>query len=44
MNVTDFIDSEIFKWIVLPLLIFLARICDQSLGTIRIVFISRGDK
>ncbi|MFO7891711.1 MAG: DUF2179 domain-containing protein [bacterium] len=44
MNVPDFIDSEIFKWVVLPLLIFLARICDQTIGTIRIVFISRGDK
>ncbi len=44
MNVPDFIDSELFKWVILPLLIFLARICDQILGTIRIVFISRGDK
>jgi uncharacterized protein YebE (UPF0316 family) len=44
MNFPDFIDSELFKWVILPLLIFLARICDQILGTIRIVFISRGDK
>lgn len=29
---------------ILPLLIFLARICDVSIGTIRIVFISRGNK
>ncbi|NIO48313.1 MAG: DUF2179 domain-containing protein [Candidatus Aminicenantes bacterium] len=36
--------SEIFKWFILPLLIFLARIIDVSLGTIRIVFISRGLK
>jgi len=44
MDISGFIDSEIFKWVVLPLLIFLARIIDQILGTIRIVFISRGDK
>jgi len=44
MDVSGFIDSEIFKWVVLPLLIFIARICDQTIGTIRIVFISRGDK
>ncbi|AXI99745.1 Uncharacterized protein YebE, UPF0316 family [Cyclonatronum proteinivorum] len=30
-----------FAWIVLPLLIFLARIVDQSLGTLRIIFVSR---
>jgi len=30
-----------FKWFILPLLIFLARICDVSLQTMRIVFISR---
>jgi uncharacterized protein YebE (UPF0316 family) len=44
MNISDFFDSEVFRWIVLPLLIFLARICDQAIGTIRILFISRGDK
>jgi len=31
-------------WIVLPLLIFLARVSDVSLGTIRVIFISRGLK
>lgn len=44
MNLSDFVDSEVFRWVVLPLLIFLARICDQAIGTIRILFISRGDK
>lgn len=39
-----FIDSEIFKWVVLPLLIVLARVIDVSIGTIRIVFVSRGHK
>jgi len=37
-------DSETFKWIVLPLLIFSARIIDVTLGTIRIIYISRGMK
>jgi len=37
-----FPSSDLFTWIVLPLLIFLARICDVSLGTIRVIFVSRG--
>jgi len=44
MNLEPIFGSEIFKWIVLPLLIFLARILDVSLGTVRIVFVSRGLK
>jgi uncharacterized protein YebE (UPF0316 family) len=31
-----------FAWVVLPALIFLARIIDVSLGTMRIIFTSRG--
>jgi uncharacterized protein YebE (UPF0316 family) len=34
--------TDIFAWIVLPLLIFFARICDVSLGTIRVIFVARG--
>lgn len=37
-------DSEIFAWVILPILIFLARICDQSIGTIRLIFVSKGFK
>lgn len=37
-------DSNIFTWIILPLLIVLARICDVTLGTIRIMFLARGQK
>jgi uncharacterized protein YebE (UPF0316 family) len=37
-----FSQSFLFIWILLPLLIFLARIVDVSLQTIRIVSISRG--
>lgn len=37
-----FSQSFLFVWVILPLLIFLARIVDVSLQTIRIVSISRG--
>jgi len=40
----DFFQSEIFSFLVLPVLIFLARIADVSLGTIRIIFVSKGMK
>ena len=33
-----------FSYIVLPLLIFLARVIDVSLGTLRIIFISKGQR
>jgi len=36
--------SDIYAWIILPILIFFARVCDVSLGTIRIIFISKGIK
>jgi uncharacterized protein YebE (UPF0316 family) len=36
--------SDIYTWIIIPLLIFVARIFDVSIGTIRILFISRGKK
>lgn len=36
-----FSDFDWFLWVVMPLLIFVARIIDQSLGTIRIIFVSR---
>ena len=32
------------SWVVLPLLVFLARLVDVSLGTVRIILISRGRK
>lgn len=31
-------------WVILPLLIFLARVIDVSLGTLRIIFTSRGQR
>jgi uncharacterized protein YebE (UPF0316 family) len=36
--------SFIFSWIILPLLIFAARICDQTIGTLRLIFVSKGLK
>ena len=38
----SFVQSSLFIWVIVPLLIFLARIVDVSLQTIRIVSISRG--
>ena len=38
------ITPEIFAWVVLPLMIFFFRICDVSLGTLRVIFIARGLK
>ena len=40
----SFFQSEAFTFILLPVLIFLARVFDVSFGTIRIIFISRGRK
>lgn len=37
-------DSQLFTWLILPLLIFLARIMDQSIGTMRLIFVSKGLK
>ena len=41
---TSFLDSDFFAYIIMPLLIFLARICDQSIGTMRIIFVSKGKR
>jgi uncharacterized protein YebE (UPF0316 family) len=42
MDPSLFFSPEMFKWVVIPLLIVLARIGDVSLGTIRIISIGRG--
>lgn len=41
---TTFINTDLFTYVVLPLLIFMARIMDVTIGTLRIVFISKGHK
>ncbi len=37
-----FVAFDYFSWVVLPLIIFVSRVCDVSLGTLRHVFISKG--
>jgi uncharacterized protein YebE (UPF0316 family) len=38
---TDYFD--LYPWL-LPLVIFLGRICDVTLGTLRIIFVSKGER
>jgi uncharacterized protein YebE (UPF0316 family) len=38
------LDSALVTWVVVPLLIFTVRVMDVSLGTMRIIFLSRGRK
>lgn len=38
------LENPVFAWVFLPLLIFAARILDVSLGTLRIIFVSKGKK
>jgi len=40
----SWMNSFWFAWIVLPLLIFIARIADVTIGTIRLIFVARGMK
>ena len=37
-------NSGIYTWFILPALIFFARVVDVSMGTIRVIFVSRGLK
>ncbi len=37
-------DTQLFSWVVLPILIMLARIADQTLGSMRLIFLSKGEK
>ncbi|MBS2097639.1 DUF2179 domain-containing protein [Carboxylicivirga linearis] len=40
----SFSDSTFYVYVAIPLLIFLARVSDVTIGTIRIVFVSKGMK
>ena len=40
----DFVNNPAFDYILIPLLIFVLRICDVTLDTLRIIFISKGFK
>jgi uncharacterized protein YebE (UPF0316 family) len=44
MDLSALMDSRYFTYLILPVLIFVARVLDVTLGTIRIVFVSRGKK
>ncbi|MFN3555202.1 MAG: DUF2179 domain-containing protein [Bacteroidales bacterium] len=44
MDFTSFMDSFWWTWVVLPVLIFCSRILDQSIGTLRVIFVSKGMK
>lgn len=41
---TSFFNSDLFNYGMMPLFIFLARICDVSIGTMRIIFVSKGNR
>lgn len=40
----QFLDTNLFNYVILPLLIFLSRVGDVTIGTIRIIFVSKGKK
>lgn len=44
MNFADLFNSDIFIYVILPILIFLSRIFDQSVGILRIIFATKGLK
>src|SRR4030042_205994 len=44
MDLASFYSSEVFTLVIIPLLIFMARICDVTLDTARIIYESRGMK
>jgi len=35
-------NPDLYTWVILPILIFIARVVDVTLGTIRIIMVSRG--
>ncbi len=37
-------DFDVFSYILLPLMIFFARICDVTIGTLRIILVAKGYK
>ena len=43
MDGTSLTHSHLFNWVILPLLIFIARICDVSIGTVRLMLQSKGN-
>jgi uncharacterized protein YebE (UPF0316 family) len=44
VDISTLIDSNLFAYVILPFLILIARVCDVTIGTVRIMFIARGNK
>lgn len=44
MNLNEMISQEIMLWVVIPILIFIAGLAYVSLGTLRIIFVARGQR
>jgi len=44
MNYELLFISGFYTWLILPFLIFIARVADVTMGTIRVIFVSRGLK
>ncbi|MDV2481885.1 DUF2179 domain-containing protein [Methanoculleus sp. Wushi-C6] len=44
LGIVPGIDPGVFSLVIVPAFIFLARICDVTIGTMRIIFVSRGMK
>jgi uncharacterized protein YebE (UPF0316 family) len=38
------VQPNIFQWVILPILIAFSRVCDVTIGTIRIILVSKGNK
>lgn len=41
---SSLVNPGIVEWVIIPLLIYLARIMDVTLGTIRIIFVAKGQR
>lgn len=42
LSIVPDIDPAVFSLVVVPIFIFFARICDVTIGTMRIIFVARG--
>ncbi|MBN1340061.1 MAG: DUF2179 domain-containing protein [Bacteroidales bacterium] len=40
----ELMNLPVFTWVIIPLLIFIARVMDVSIGTLRLIFIAKGFK
>ena len=44
MDFLSGVDTPLFTYLILPLLIFIARVTDQTIGTIRLIYAAKGFK